>query len=186
MHTRQQMAPLDELLLAEAREAQAAQAHAQAQAELARVRFAGTLRKLHGAGASMREIARALELSHQRVHQLVTGEDKHGRRLGCSFCGRDQKQASKLIAGPGVYICGRCVGLANRVLAGDAKATRSWTTTPRPDPGKQKKRGAGDGCSFCGKGPLLVAGMAEGGAVRICSECLDLCNDIIREERGEA
>ena len=180
------MAPLDELLLAEAREAQAAHAHAQAQAELARVRFAGTLRKLHDRGGSMREIARALKLSHQRVHQLITGDDKHTRPLVCSFCGRDQKESRKLIAGPGVYICGRCVHLATRVLAGDAKASRTWSTTPRPDLGRQKKRGAGDGCSFCGKGPLLVAGMADGGAVRICSECLDLCDDIISEESGEA
>ena len=180
------MAPLDELLLAEAREAQAAQAHSQAQAELARIRFAGTLRKLHDAGASMREIARALKLSHQRVHQLITGEDKHGRRLSCSFCGRDQKDARKLIAGPGVYICERCAVLGSRMLAGDAGARRRWSTTPRPDPGKPAKKSRGaDGCSFCGKGPLLVAGMAEGGAVRICDECLDLCKDIISEEQGQ-
>ncbi|MGH9181237.1 MAG: hypothetical protein ACRDY5_05930, partial [Acidimicrobiales bacterium] len=62
------MAPLDELLRAEAREAQAAQVHAQAQADLARVRFQHALRRLHQSGSSTRQIARAFKLSHQRVH----------------------------------------------------------------------------------------------------------------------
>lgn len=68
------VSPLDERLLAEAREAQAAQVHAQAQAELARVRFADAVRRLHEGGASMREIARAFGLSHQRVHQIASGK----------------------------------------------------------------------------------------------------------------
>lgn len=37
----------------------------------------------------------------------------------CSFCGRDKMKVVKLIAGPGVYICGGCVDLCNRVIAKD-------------------------------------------------------------------
>ena len=41
-------------------------------------------------------------------------------------------------------------------------------------------------CSFCGKEPERSA-KAYCGAVRfICDECVDLCNDIIREEVQEA
>ena len=36
--------------------------------------------------------------------------------LGCSFCGKSQRQARKIIAGPGVYICDQCIDLCNRVL----------------------------------------------------------------------
>jgi ClpX C4-type zinc finger len=35
----------------------------------------------------------------------------------CSFCGKDRTQTARLIAGPGVYICDRCVELCNEVLA---------------------------------------------------------------------
>ena len=36
--------------------------------------------------------------------------------VGCSFCGKSQKQVKKLVAGPGVYICDECVGLCNTIL----------------------------------------------------------------------
>ncbi len=38
-----------------------------------RVAYQQAIRRLHSSGASMREIAEALELSHQRVHQIVNG-----------------------------------------------------------------------------------------------------------------
>lgn len=50
------------------------------------------------------------------------------RRLGmklpkvllCSFCGKSQHQVEKLIAGPrAVFICNECVGLCDKVLAGE-------------------------------------------------------------------
>ena len=39
-----------------------------------------------------------------------------GDLLKCSFCGKSQKQVKKLIAGPGVYICDRCVALCQGIL----------------------------------------------------------------------
>ena len=60
----------------------------------ARVDYHHAIKKLHAAGGSLREIAEALELSHQRVHQIVEGPSgmpgppfgrrgwKHGRRHG--------------------------------------------------------------------------------------------------------
>ena len=38
----------------------------------------------------------------------------------CSFCGKGRDQVTKLIAGPGVYICDKCIELCNEVLASDA------------------------------------------------------------------
>jgi hypothetical protein len=37
-------------------------------------------------------------------------------KLVCSFCGKDQDQVSKLIAGPSVNICDECVDLCNDIL----------------------------------------------------------------------
>jgi len=41
-------------------------------------------------------------------------------------------------------------------------------------------------CSFCGKSQQEVRKLIAGPAVYICDECVDLCNDIIREEIAEA
>jgi hypothetical protein len=35
----------------------------------------------------------------------------------CSFCGKSKDQVTTLVAGPGVYICDRCVALCNQVIA---------------------------------------------------------------------
>lgn len=36
--------------------------------------------------------------------------------LSCSFCGKQQDEVKKLIAGPDVFICDECVGLCNDIL----------------------------------------------------------------------
>lgn len=36
--------------------------------------------------------------------------------LKCSFCGKNQRQVKKLIAGPGVYICDECIDLCNEII----------------------------------------------------------------------
>jgi hypothetical protein len=40
----------------------------------------------------------------------------HKSVLHCSFCLEPQGRVSKLIAGPGVYICDRCVALCQEIL----------------------------------------------------------------------
>ena len=41
-------------------------------------------------------------------------------------------------------------------------------------------------CSFCGKSQREVKKLIAGPTVYICDECIDLCNDIIREEGQKA
>jgi ATP-dependent Clp protease ATP-binding subunit ClpX len=38
-------------------------------------------------------------------------------------------------------------------------------------------------CSFCGKAQHRVDKLIAGPGVYICSECIDLCNEIIEEDR---
>ena len=40
-------------------------------------------------------------------------------------------------------------------------------------------------CSFCGKSQHEVRKLIAGPSVFICDECVDLCNEIIREEYTE-
>lgn len=42
------------------------------------------------------------------------GDDRG--QLKCSFCGKNQEQVRKLIAGPGVYICDECIELCNEII----------------------------------------------------------------------
>ena len=37
--------------------------------------------------------------------------------LSCSFCGKNQREVKKLIAGPTVYICDERIGLCNDIIA---------------------------------------------------------------------
>ncbi|MES2769088.1 MAG: ATP-dependent Clp protease ATP-binding subunit ClpX [Bdellovibrionota bacterium] len=46
-----------------------------------------------------------------------------------------------------------------------------------------KKAPTGLSCSFCGKSQKEVKKLIAGPGVYICDECIDLCNDIIAEER---
>lgn len=48
------------------------------------------------------------------------------RKLKCSFCGKSDKDVSRLIGGPGIYICDACVGACNRILEATPVAFRGW------------------------------------------------------------
>ena len=37
--------------------------------------------------------------------------------LHCSFCGKNQNEVAKLIAGPSVFICDECVDLCNEIIS---------------------------------------------------------------------
>jgi len=99
--------------------------------------------------------------------------------LTCSFCGRPQGNGCKLIAGPGVYICDLCIVLSDEVLSvGEQRANDRIQVVPVGSIEAETK------CSFCGRKRALVAGLASGPAVQICNECVDLCKEILDEERG--
>ncbi len=58
-----------------------------------------------------------------------------GRDLSCSFCGKSQKDARKLIAGHGVYICDVCVETCNGIIQDEAERADFYATrtmVPKP------------------------------------------------------
>ena len=157
-------------------------AGAERQVEMARTEYHAVVRRIHLAGGSLREIARALGLSHQRVQQMVESaggswwhrvwHSRNAKRnLICTFCQRTQDQVAKLIAGPAVFICDVCV----------AQAERNLTSASRP-----AARGlvlAGEGarvkCSFCRKRRTIDRSLLTSPAANICSECLHACREIL-------
>ncbi len=43
-------------------------------------------------------------------------KEDHNDNLFCSFCGKNQKEVTKLIAGPAVYICDECIQLCSEII----------------------------------------------------------------------
>ncbi|MEM5530790.1 ATP-dependent protease ATP-binding subunit ClpX [Gammaproteobacteria bacterium AS21] len=46
----------------------------------------------------------------------IDDKEKGGAKLVCSFCGKNQDEVKKLIAGPSVFICDECVDLCNDII----------------------------------------------------------------------
>jgi hypothetical protein len=65
------VAPLDAEVLRQAKEARERLLDLQHEVERARADYQHSIRRLHAAGGSLREISENLGLSHQRVHQIV-------------------------------------------------------------------------------------------------------------------
>jgi ClpX C4-type zinc finger len=189
---------LDRELVREAERAKEKLAVAQHAAYRAKVGYLQTIRRLHAAGGSLREIAGALRMSHQRVHQIIEEAAEPTRRrwrrepqllsgpVGpCSFCGRPRDVCAKLIAGPEVFICDRCVIQATRLAAGPAVEGQAVGSMRLEESGSQAR------CSFCDReahkvrqlvaSGLLVPAGKFGELPGICDKCRDLCLEILAE-----
>ncbi|QAA34114.1 ATP-dependent Clp protease ATP-binding subunit ClpX [Clostridium manihotivorum] len=59
-------------------------------------------------------------------------EDK--KQLRCSFCGKNQDQVKRLIAGPGVYICDECIELCSEIIADEFEESIQFDSTSLPKP----------------------------------------------------
>jgi ATP-dependent Clp protease ATP-binding subunit ClpX len=60
--------------------------------------------------------------------------NKYGN-LFCSFCGKNQDEVRKLIAGPSVYICDECIELCNDIITEENEReaiSRRKSTIPKP------------------------------------------------------
>jgi hypothetical protein len=185
---------VDERLLDQARQAQERLVRAENEAGVARILFHRAVRVLVSRGAPPADVAAALGLSDQQVDEIAqpTRGSGEGREkmtadlLACSFCGRTQRQVSKLIAGPGVYVCDLCIELAADVVSSGAPADTQLGTI-HAVPGQDRRVD----CSFCGKKRHQVTAMAARvaaaggetpGRAAICDECLSLCDEILTEE----
>jgi hypothetical protein len=70
----------------------------------------------------------AAEMSRARV--AVPSTKSARVPLCCSFCGKAQNQARRLIAGPSVFICDECVEVCDDIIADDNKFTEPDRKAP--------------------------------------------------------
>ena len=63
---------------------------------------------------------------------MVKYDDK--KQLKCSFCGKNQDQVRRLIAGPGVYICDECIELCSEIIADEFEDNIQLDVNTLPKP----------------------------------------------------
>lgn len=88
----------------------------------------------------------------------------------CTFCGRGADAVSKLIEGPGISICDRCVEEFSEALTA----------------GKTLERES-EACSFCSFFPLSKRKKKLFGKndANICECCLDVCLEILEDDLSD-
>jgi len=75
---------------------------------------------------------------------MPNNDDTKDRGICCSFCGKPQNEARRLIAGPGVYICDECIELCMSILddeknLSNRKTGYSESSAELPKPHEIKK-----------------------------------------------
>ena len=65
---------------------------------------------------------------------MDTNTKDSNKLLHCSFCGKNQNEVNKLIAGPSVFICDECVDLCNEIIRDELeeKSLQSRENLPKP------------------------------------------------------
>jgi hypothetical protein len=181
---------LDRELLDRARAAGVDLEEAERRALLCRAEYHTAIRRLHLSGGSLRDVAGALSLSHQRVQQIVSGAGGSWwtrvwrlRRVRpdavCTWCGRPPSEVSKLVAGPKVYICDGCIGAAQAAAGTGRDPTGRFTRRSTP-------RGAWR-CAFCSRRAGAGRSLLTARAGHVCSECLQVSAEICDlRSRGRA
>ena len=56
-------------------------------------------------------------------------KDDNNDDLFCSFCGKNQKEVTKLIAGPAVYICDECIQLCSEIIEEESEQDAGQSET---------------------------------------------------------
>lgn len=63
-----------------------------------------------------------------------SGDGEEEKVLYCSFCGKNQHEVKKLIAGPSVFVCDECVDLCNDIMREEQKQVEEVKETSLPTP----------------------------------------------------
>ncbi len=65
---------------------------------------------------------------------MADNEKAETEKLYCSFCGKNQHEVKKLIAGPNVFICDECVDLCTDIIKEESKTSLLKSSKDVPSP----------------------------------------------------
>ena len=95
----------------------------------------------------------------------------------CTFCGKDETQVGKFIAGPDpLRTCDNCLELGSAILLNKNQAATPFSILTA---------GRSARCSFCGVKMSRVWKMLQGVRHNICSECVEIGNLIMADRGGQ-
>ena len=113
----------------------------------------------------------------------LNDNDRDNLSLRCSFCGKNQYEVEKLVAGPSAFVCNECIAKLAYVRSDDelarVEANSGTRIETEADPSVTQQY-----CAFCGKSQHEVIRLFPGPSVSICTECVLLTFDIINDEIG--
>ena len=125
-------------------------------------------------------------------HRPTSGDALSGG-LRCSFCGQHQNNVQRLIAGPAVFICDKCIGLCNDIIAEEldertearGKEQRAAVHRFRVlSPMHSRGVSAPAICRFCGLPSPIQDVIAEPDRGFLCLVCLDIIRASSEEDSG--
>jgi len=144
------------------------------------LRVSGIATPKDGVNEMVEWLHRDLVVGDEIVVKIIDASDcdeptsKEVTNTECSFCGKKQQEAKKLIAGPAVFICDECVQDCLNALADDKPAGRITKVLTKTSEAP---------CSFCGLKRMDVDGMVGVPRARICNQCVKICEDILARDR---
>jgi hypothetical protein len=94
--------------------------------------------------------------------------DDPGSEIHCTCCRKSQHRIEKLIAGPAVFICNRCVIAAFAAVTSEGRQRTGWELCDRDAR-----------CSFCHEARQQAAAFAE--RLVVCRSCLKICVGILTD-----
>jgi len=161
--------------------------------EDARQSFNTSIRQLNASGASYREIAAALGISHQHVYQVSHGGNRASLRLAlgqddasnprCDFCDRIVTEELPVVAGVDAYICTDCAAAAAASL--ETRQSVSTTLGNTIVPGLRHPNRF-TLCNFCRRTRMseLTAVSDRSTEPVICPDCIDRALDALASYRS--
>jgi DNA-binding Lrp family transcriptional regulator len=181
------MEPTDDL--AHVQEKEARIKRLESELEKAKDDYHSAIGQMHVDGKSMREIAKLLNLSHQRVHQIIEAEN-HGWRawikpakpeLRCSFCNLRADQVQKLVQGPTIFVCDICITSCHIVLTTNCPG---HSVLSGGNAFKKLLISSGLRCSFCSKSPSRKREIVAGDKHQICAKCIGMAMKYMEEAQA--
>ncbi len=64
---------------------------------------------------------------------MSTDKNKSDKLLYCSFCGKNQHEVRKLIAGPSVFVCDECIALCNDIISEEVQGDDATSKLGKSD-----------------------------------------------------
>jgi len=98
--------------------------------------------------------------------------------LSCTFCGKNQNEVRKLIAGPSVHICDECVHVCDEILTKENVDGAEKDLKTAPSPTEERL------CGICMEPRETDELIFLPHAAYMCAGCLEEIQ-IVRDKRGE-